>query len=444
MAENLAAEGGQGQINLFEIESNYGRPPLDISTGVIELNYYESILDNTIRFTATIVDTGYRKEKDGKAIVEEEGIKLTTGEKINLKITDGQPINPTTLSFINEKHLILKVPTQTIGSTNKVTFNVELYTPESVKNDLEEFRVKYRYDGKISDTVASILRTVLKTNKELDIDSTLNTLSLLPTNTKPFYQCAWLGPRSIPDLQNSKGNLAGFFFYETYDGFKFKSIDKLFEQKPKKKYISNDIIGQIPPDYDGKILVRSFSSSLDLKTILLTGSHLKSKLKSLNTYESSYRENEYDSKNQFNITNNGGKEQPKIAESLNVQEKTSKVLNKLDDQGFLVPGKKLLDQLPRSTYVNYNNDEILRQSIMRYNNLYSTKLSIAIAGDFSLRAGDLVYCDFPEISSSITKLVSEKIGGIYMIADVCHHLTKAGCFTRLNLVRDSIGRKPFT
>ena len=440
MSENFAAEGGQGQINLFEIISNYDRPPLDISGSNIELNYYESILDTSVRAYVTLVDTGYRKEKDSKAMVEEEDVKLTAGEKINLKITDGYG---TTLSFLNDKHLILKVPTSTMGTTNRISFNAEIYTPESVNNHLEPFRVKYRYDGKISDTIEKILRDVLKTKKELDIDQTLNSLSVLPANTKPFYQCAWLAPRSVPDIQNASGNLAGYFFYETYDGYKFKSIDKLFEQKPKRILIYNDIMGEIPPGYDGKTLEYIFSSSLDLDNILLSGSLLKTKLKGLNTYESSYRENEADSTNQFNVTNNGGKEKPLIGKTLGIQEQSSRIIYKLDDPGFLVNGNKLLDQLPRSTYVNYNNDDILRQSIMRYNNLYSTKLSIAIAGDFSLRAGDLIYCDFPEISNSRNKLVSQKISGIYMISDLCHRLTKSSCFTRLNLIRDSIGRKPF-
>lgn len=440
MSANFAAEGGQGQINLFEIESNYKRRPLDIASSVIEFNYYESILDNTIRANATIVDTGYRNEAEGKAIVESEGVKLTIGEKINIKITDGYG---TTLSFLNEKHFRLRIPFQETRSTNKVTFGVDLYTEESINNDLVPYRVINRYDGKISDTVTKILKDVLKSSKQLDIDSTLNTLPVLPTNTKPFYQCAMLGPVSIPDLPNAKGNLAGFFFYETYDGYKFKSIDKLFEQTPKRKLIYNNIIGEIPPGYDGKVLAQSFSSSLDLKSVLLSGSHSRSLQKALNTYESSYRENEFDSKNQFNVTNNGGKEQPVIAADLDVQSKGSTITVVLDNTGSLVPGKNLSEQLKKSTYVNYDKDEVLRQSKARYNNLYSTKLSIAIAGDFSLRAGDLIYCDFPEITSSTTKIVSDKVSGIYMISDVCHHLTKAGCFSRLNLVRDSIGRKPF-
>jgi hypothetical protein len=80
---------------------------------------------------------------------------------------------------------------------------------------------------------------------------------------------------------------------------------------------------------------------------------------------------------------------------------------------------------------------------MRYNNLFVIKLSVTIAGDLSLRAGDLVHCDFPEVSSKKNTIVSQKKSGIYMIADVCHRVTKNSCYTRLNLIRESIGRKPF-
>ena len=80
---------------------------------------------------------------------------------------------------------------------------------------------------------------------------------------------------------------------------------------------------------------------------------------------------------------------------------------------------------------------------MRYNNLFSIKLSITISGDFSLRAGDLVHCDFAEISNKSQKTYSNKKSGLYMIVDVCHRITSLGCHTKLNLVRESIGRKSF-
>jgi hypothetical protein len=436
-AANVAAQAGEGQINLFEIGSNYNQP-VDVAGGILELSYYESILDHTVRATATFADTGYRKGSGGSAAVESGDINLTVGEKVNLKVTDG---NQFTLDFSGDKQLRIKETRNIDESTNKIIFTVDLFSKESIDNELEQYRVKKRFDGKVSDSVEKILKEILKTPKTLDIDATLNKLSFIGNVDKPFYKCTWLGPRSVPNASNAKGNLAGFFFYETYDGFKFKSIDKLFESKPKKKYIFNNIIGEIPPGYDGKILDYSFDSTLDLKNVLLTGSQVNSKMKAVNAYESAYRENAFDSKNQFNTDNNGGKEQPVIAKDLAIQQQNSRISYKWDDPGFLVEGKSLNDQLPKSTYINYSNDEILRQSYMRYNNLFSIKLSIAIAGDMSLRAGDLIFCDFPEVSDKKNTLVSQKKGGVYMIADVCHRITKNGCYTRLNLIRESIGRK---
>ena len=441
MPANIAAQGGEGQINLFEIQSNYKHPTLDLAGGIVELSYYESILENEVSAYATFVDTGHRNG-EGYSVIEDKGVNLTTGEVINLKITDGYG---TTLSFLDKKHLKVRIPEGISGTTNKLIFNIGLFTDESVNNQLTENRVKRKYDGKISDTVTKILKEVLKTPKNLYIDETLNNLSVLPTNTKPFYQCTWLAPRSIPVLPNSKGNLAGFFFYETYDGFMFKSIDKLFQQTPKRRLIFNNLIELTTPSgYDAKILEPPFfSSSLDLKTILETGSHLKTTLKTFNTYESAFRKNEFDSINQFNSDTMGGKEKPLIATDLDLQNKSSRISIKFDDQGFMTEGKDLNSQLQKSTFVNYNNDEILRQSYVRYNNLFSIKMSIVIPGDFTLRAGDLVHCDVPEISGNTSKYVSQKVSGIYMIVDLCHRITKTGCYTRLNLVRESIGRKPF-
>lgn len=439
MSANRSAQAGEAQVKLFEIYSNYNKP-VDVSSGCIEFQYYESILDNTIRATVSVIDTGYRRSGEGAASVEQDDLNLTAGEKVHLKVVDG---NQFTLDFTGTKQMRIKEVRNIDESTNKMMYVLDLYSKESIDNELGKCRVIKRYDGKISDSVQKILKDVLKTQKNLDIDATLNELSFIGNVEKPFYKTTWLAPRSAPDDSGSKGILAGFFFYETYDGYKFKSIDKLFKQKPKKKFIFNNLIEKTPPQgYDGKILDYIFDSTLDLKSTLLTGSQLNTRLKVVNSFESAYRESSFDSKKQFNDMNIAGKEQMKIADDLQLQQETSKIFYKWDDQGFVVPGKNLKEQLPKSTYINYNNDEILRQSSMRYNNLFSIKLSIAIVGDMSLRAGDLVHCDFPETSSKKNTSISQKKSGIYMIVDVCHHLTKNGCFTRINLVRESIGRKP--
>ena len=81
---------------------------------------------------------------------------------------------------------------------------------------------------------------------------------------------------------------------------------------------------------------------------------------------------------------------------------------------------------------------------MRMNQLFALETSITIPGDFSLHAGDAIYVDAPELKldNSDNMDVNHQTGGNYIIADVCHYLSSKDTLTRLNLVRDSFGRKP--
>ena len=441
MAENFAAQAGSGQINLFEFYSNYN-DPVDVSSACIELNYYESILDNTVRAEATFVDTGYRKDEDGSSVFEKDDVNMTSGEKVFLKITDGYE---TQLSFIEDKQLRINGdPGASSEDVNKVVFSVDMYSKEAINNKHADNWVYGRYDGKITDSVESILRNCLKTPKNLIIDPGLNGYNFIGHTEKPFYLCTLLGKKCVPQLPDAFGKLAGYLFYETYDGFNFRSIDMLFMQKPKRTLIYNQLIGEIPEGYDGKILDYSFMGTINLDKLVDSGAMSAIRKQEFNRMKNVYSEVSIGSSISYMGDNNGGLERPKIAEDLKLQEKPTRTVSaKMSDDGILPTGTTLAQQIPLSQQPNFNMDEIIRQSIMRYNQLYSNKLSIAIAGDFRLRAGDLIYCDFPEVSGKTSRVVSQKVGGIYMIADVCHRITKNNCYTRLNLVRDSIYRKPF-
>ncbi len=121
------------------------------------------------------------------------------------------------------------------------------------------------------------------------------------------------------------------------------------------------------------------------------------------------------------------------------------------DIAVLPRGNTAEDQLKntkaRLDKPTYDAPTTMVQSIMRYNQLFTIKSEIIIAGDFSLRAGDLIYCDFPELStdkkSNTNKNKENATGGIYMIASLCHRITPRETYTSLTLVRDTFGRKPF-
>ena len=82
---------------------------------------------------------------------------------------------------------------------------------------------------------------------------------------------------------------------------------------------------------------------------------------------------------------------------------------------------------------------------MRMNQMNNMLVSITIPGDFSLHAGDAVKVDAPQLSSGKSKQaqteVNKQEGGLYIIRDICHYMTPRETYTKINVVRDSVGRK---
>ena len=102
------------------------------------------------------------------------------------------------------------------------------------------------------------------------------------------------------------------------------------------------------------------------------------------------------------------------------------------------------EQIEKSKEENLKVKEIVNQSIMRYNQLFASQITITIPGEFSLHAGETIFLDIPQISESENKAcgddVNEEDGGLYIIADLCHYITAKETYTKLNLIRDSFGR----
>ena len=125
----------------------------------------------------------------------------------------------------------------------------------------------------------------------------------------------------------------------------------------------------------------------------------------------------------------------------------SRLMNRVKDVGTLPSGKDIDEQLKawkdKSNESTFDAEDIMVQSVMRYNQLFSIKINIMIPGNFNLRAGDLIHCDFPELSVEPNTTYNKQSGGIYMISSLCHNITPRETYTSLTLVRDTFGRKSF-
>jgi hypothetical protein len=435
MADNTPAKGSVQELKII---SNYSGKDLNLTDGFLELILYESLLSYTVFAEMSFVDTGYRQTQNGTAAMEGDDINLVSNETVELKVTDanGQIIN-----CKGNNHLRIKTIKSVDETVNKSIISLDLHSKECIDNELVDTRLTNRYDGKISDSVFNILRNTLRTPKTIDIDQTLNEFNFLGHLEKPFYKIPWLAKRSVPDVPNAKGNLAGYFFYETFDdgsgtgGYKFKSIDKLWSQTPKRKLIYNDLIS-IPTGYSGKILAYSFDSNLSVDRALKTGAHSGVERKSIDPKTNRYTENTFIDDDRLKPSNMGGLETPKFG-----IDGASRICSSIEDTGVLPPGSNLKSQLNFVDQQNFNKEEIVRQSCTRYNNLFTVKLSITIYADFGIHAGDIIECDFPEVSGKDKTIVSNKKSGRYMVIDAAHRVHATGFYSVLHLARESIYRK---
>jgi hypothetical protein len=426
-------KGESGNIKKLSIASNKSGQS-DISNGIVELRYYESILQETVRVQLQFVDTG--NSVNGKTVIE--GLPLVGTEKTKVIIEDN---NKNELSL----DLYVNAVTPVQETTQQNLVNLSLVSKEHILN--QRVRVNTRFDGKISDHVRKILTNsnFLASSKDLNIEETQNNYNFLGNNKKPFYTCTWLAKKGIPNI-TSPGKTAGYFFYETSKGFNFRSIDKLLEQTPKRKLIFNETPdargANIPFGYDGKILELESDNNINVQSKDEIGAY-STRIVLFDPFNCKYEIIKPRSEETEKSLKLAGKELPVFNSEFNSgrQDNFTRTTYMLIDRGAL-PSGKTEDQINKSKEQNFDPKNILNQSTMRYNQLFTIKKTITIPGDFSLNAGDVVFVDIPEVSvDKKNQKPNSETGGLYIIADLCHFVSTQYCLTKLNLVRDSYGRK---
>ena len=384
-----------------------------------DIRYYENVLSNIITLSVGVKETDDLLDK----------LPIRGGEKAEIDLRDSNNNKLTPTLYVNRVRDV-------ISDSIENNYSIDFASEQFFKNDLS--RVVKRYDGKISENVKKIMKEQLDT--DVDVDETLINYNFIGNNRKPLYVCTWLASKSIP-AQPGEGT-AGYLFFETQDGFQFRSIDGLFSQKAKRSYVLSETPFK-PNEYDGKVLKYSIDRDINLQNNLAVGAYSNRSIY-FNFYDYEYVDQEFSVKD--DVVKTGGKST--IPESIkNFGDEPSRIMTRILDIGTLPAGKSTDDELETwkndPTNPTYNAPKTMVQSVMRYNQLFAIKINITIAADFTLRAGDLIYCDFPEVSTRKTSGVNKQSGGIYMISSLCHRLTSDQSSTNLTLVRDSFGRKPF-
>ena len=447
-------EGGGGGIESIEITSNEDTSKkVSITNATAAVLYYESILQDSVRATITFTDTGGVID-DQTAMV---GLPIVGQENVKMQIRDNNDNELKMTLYVNKVTPIAE-------DTRKSIVQLDLSSREFLMN--EKVRINTRFNGKISEHVKKILEDpmYLGTEKEHDIEETQHEQNYIGNNKKPFYIINWLSRGAVPQ-GGSLGNTAGYFFWETVDKFHFKSIDSLMDtttNKPKKSYLYNETPDKdgasIPPEYDDKALDYSVNNAVNIQKKLQMGAY-STRLITFDPYNCKYQvinpnagntpgADESSEGNEKNLKMSG-KNLPVLNKEFNKTEpgkEFSRTTFMVLDNGALPSGTgegESQEQIEKSKKENYQPGVVLNQGIQRMNQLFALETTITIPGDFSLHAGDAVYVDAPELREDQKGMdVNKQTGGNYIISDVCHYMSTKHTLTKLNLVRDSFGRKP--
>ncbi len=442
--------------SIFEeivIESNDGSRQVDITSGVIQINYYEDVFSPTITAKMRIVNTGNTiASPNGSDPVKQSiyhGLPLRGGERVSLKVAGNSDRNPGLDFSTNPKtYLYVSSISDVIVENNKESFTLNLVSREAITN--ETTRVTNKYITPINESVSSILSNILKVNKIGTIDKTKNKYNFIGNLRKPFTVLTWLASKAVPDVPGD--GTAGFFFYQTVDGFQFRSIDLLNDEDTRKDIKGDPIVlvySEATENYnqdnqkvnnDLKILNYNIERNQNLIEKLRLGTYSNYRIffdpltgSITEPGKIKFKQSDYASK-----TKNLGKEEIKLpsltqGSSETLGDTPTRIMTGILDVGTMDSGV--------STKVNANQIDYQSQSLLRYNFLFTQSLNVMIPSNTNLRAGDSVRCVFPKVSTNPAREYDYDASGLYMIKELCHHFDARNSYTSLKLVRDTFGYK---
>ena len=417
------------QYEEITIESIDGSKTVDIRLGVVGIDYYEDLFSPTITMKVLVASTG------GTSVGENleglySGLPLRGGERVSLKILGNSETNEG-LDFSNkEDYLYVSSITNVITEAQREVFTLNLVSKEALVNETTRVYEKFPSGSRIDASVEKIIKDKLKTSKPVDVDVASNKYGFLGNLRKPFTVLVWLASKAV----SQDGKSAGFFFYQTQEGFKFKSVDSLISQEPfEEAYVYSEINqSSIKADNDFKILKYNIQKNQNLLEKLRLGAY-SSQLSTFNLLNGKFMTSTVGPDNYKGKNLGQDEEAPDIRSSGNqrIVDIPSRIMTQVMDVGTLDAGI--------GTKVNANPFDNLRQSVIRYNLLFSQTLDMTIPLNTNLKAGDIIKCEFPKITIEKNKEIDQDKSGLYMIKELCHHFDTEMSITSMKLVRDTFG-----
>ena len=385
--------------------------------GYPEVDYFESIESPTISMTVKFIDVDQ--------VIGRKGI--TGGELIELTVKDGDEDE---FIITKEHRMMLNAVIDLETTDTNQTATLEFISEEAIIN--ETSRLNKKFSGNVSQTVKDILskdKKGIQTKKkifgpeketigeiEIEADRAANSYAFVGNLKRPFDTIQWLCPKT----QSSKTGF-GFLFFETLDGYHFRSIEKLLKQealrydKAGRPLLDRPLVLQSRVNQTNDIGMNCRMGMYANKTIYVDIENGK-----LETVD-------------YKISDLKLAKPPKLPAGL--EDAPTRLMLRILDAGALQKGSKKEEVEKKSELAVYQN-----KSYARTNLLFSQSLSISTPFNPSLRVGQMIDVLLPvkdgSDQSQTTGGGENDISGKYLLSELKHSIANGKSNSELKLIRD--------
>ena len=454
----------------FEVESILLVPiegkTLDITQLVIEFSIYESINNPYIL---------------GEIVIEDTTINLLANlpiqgrERIIIKTS-----TPTFNDTVYEYDLSVSAIDARVISGRQQVYKLNLMSYEGMVN--EGVRIAGILRGSNDKVIKDVLQNVIKTEKDIMVEEAKFEQKWLPSLKRPFdfiYQLAPITisgnakePTSGTSQERATGNgegvsslktenlpkmsgSAGYCFFETHDGYVFKSLDQLASDSSdsfggeETKYTYN--YGYV--NTEGKagtehlnILDYTFSNELNMLKQLREGMYSTVCI-FFDVNKCYYEENIYKIKDTWEQMSHMGSQDKLPKEQQVLSEHSTRVMAQMINSEMFHEDPST-NGADNAAYKDYNRYSVA-QSNARYRLASNQELNITVPPNLTIRAGDKLELLFPNMTSDEdrkTNPYDEEHSGNYLIKNIGYNFIMRGAqprtgTTNITLIRDCFGRK---
>ena len=397
--------------SLIPSEGSSLKKEFNIAGGNPTITYFESIKSPAISLSLSFIDVDQ--------LISREGI--TGGEYLSLRVkVEGYDKE---FEIKPDKHLLMLNSVKDVTtSSSKQQATLEFVSVEAIIN--ETSRINQRFTGNIAEIVKKLLKDKkgIQTKKNLDSDRTTNSYSFVGNTKRPFDTIQWLCSKS----QSSKDG-CGFLFFETLDGYVFKSIENLLDGETVE-YKKSEKPGGEPSGLT--ILENNLNQTSDIGMSCRMGMYANKTIY-INIDNATLKTVD------FRIESLKLKKPPKLPSGL--EKNPTRLMLRILDKCALQKGSKKKEIQKENELAIYQSKSYARANLM-----FSQSMSISIPLNPELRAGQMLDLRFPlrkdeggeQDTTTYGTESDDDISGKYLISELKHNIANNRGNTELTLIRD--------